>query len=95
MLMVLLLPGFAFSAYGIVSQSWQTVLAGAFMALPVELYLISRPEMFLLFLCHFSIAACVAKKKEVAAWVLLLSVGVLMIWMIYVVLRDVTSQALG
>ncbi len=95
MLMVLLLPGFVISAYGIANHSWQTALVGAFIPLPLELYLMSRPEMFLLALCHFSIAACVAKKKEVAALVLLLAVGVLMLWMIYAMLWEVTSQALG
>jgi len=95
MLMVLLLPGFVFSAYGIANHSWQTALVGAFMTLPLDLYLMSRPEVFLLTLCHFSIVPCVAKKKEVAALVLLLAVGVLMLWMIYAVLRDVTSRALG
>jgi hypothetical protein len=95
MLMILLLPGFVFFAYGIVNHSWQTALVGAFMMLPLDLYLMRRPEMFLLALCHFSIAPCIAKKKEGAALVLLLAVGVLMIGMIYAVLRDVTSRALG
>ncbi len=75
MLMGLLLPGFVFSAYGIANYSWQTALVGAFMALPLDLYLIRRPEIFLLALCHFAIAPYVAKKKEGAALVLLLAVG--------------------
>lgn len=93
--MVLLLPGFAFSAYGIASHSWQTALVGAFIALPVELLLSGRPGMFLLVLCHFAIAVCVAKKQEGAALVLLLAVGMLLLWVISAGLWDATSQALG
>jgi len=95
MLMVLLLPGFMMSAYGIANRSWQTALVGAFIALPVELYLMSRPEVFLLTLCHFFITACVAKKKEVAALVLLLAVGVLILWVISAMLWNLTSRALS
>ena len=96
--MLLLLPSLVITAYAISIKSWLAAIVGAVILLPVELYLAGTPRFswaIALPAIHFAVAPCLAKNKQVAAWVLLALVTIGMVAIMYLLMLSASNNLMA